>query len=301
MMQEITDKRLYKRRRDFLKLGALASTACVQNLLASQPISQILNSPIKNPQNLDITDKSHATTYVNFYEFSTNKPEAVKLAKGFDATGWKVEVSGLCENPKTYMMEDFFNFEIEKRVYRMRCVEAWSMVIPWIGFGLNELINAAKPTPNAKFVKFTTLLDKSKFPDQNATFPVLKYPYVEGLRLDEAMHPLTLLAVGMYDELLSGQNGAPIRLVVPWKYGFKSIKSITKIEFVSDMPRTTWQEYNPSEYGFYANVNPNVSHPRWSQSSERVIGKLFKQETELYNGYSEVASLYEGMDLKKWF
>ncbi|TKX31313.1 protein-methionine-sulfoxide reductase catalytic subunit MsrP [Campylobacter estrildidarum] len=292
----ITPEYLYQKRRKFLKLGI---GAFVSSTLIGSKLSALNFIKDKNLDNLKISDEELATNYVNFYEFSTDKRKAVSLAQNFNTQNWKVEISGEIEKPITLNMEDILKFPLEERIYRFRCVETWSMVVPWVGFELRHLIEMVKPTNKAKFVKFTTLLDKNQFPDQAALFPTIDYPYVEGLRIDEAMHPLTLLAVGMYKKPLKPQNGAPIRLVVPWKYGFKSIKSIVKIEFVKDQPRTTWQNYAPSEYGFYANVNPNVSHPRWSQANERALGDFFTKPTLMFNGYEkEVAKLYEGMDLR---
>ncbi len=296
---KITPEELFKKRREFIKLGAgsLLATSLVNTKL--EALNFIADD---NKNNLKISPEEAARTYINFYEFSTNKRAAVELAKNFHTRDWKVEIKGLVKEEKTLSMDDFLKFKLEERIYRLRCVEAWSMVIPWIGFELRALIESLDVSPQAKYIKFTTLFDKSRFPDQASNFPVLDYPYVEALRLDEAMHPLTILAVGMYKKPLGATNGAPIRLVVPWKYGFKSIKSIVSIEFTKEQPKTTWELYNPKEYGFYSNVNPEVSHPRWSQASERVIGEFFTRKTELFNGYEkEVAHLYEGMDLRKYF
>ncbi|MFQ6342429.1 protein-methionine-sulfoxide reductase catalytic subunit MsrP [Campylobacter sp. VTCC 70190] len=295
----ITPENLYKKRRAFLKLGA---GALVSSTLIASKLSALNFTKDTNPNALKISDEELATNYVNFYEFSTDKKRAVALAQNFNTQGWKIELSGEIEKPLTLSMEDILKFPLEERIYRFRCVETWSMVVPWVGFELSRLIERAKPTSEAKFVKFTTLFDKSQFPDQDAFFPTIAYPYVEGLRMDEAMHPLTLVAVGMYKKALKSQNGAPIRLVVPWKYGFKSIKSIVKIEFTKEQPKSTWELANPREYGFYANVNPNVSHPRWSQANERALGDFFTKPTLLFNGYEkEVANLYANMDLKANF
>lgn len=296
---KVTPEELFKKRREFIKLGAgsLLATSLINTKL--EALNFIAD---ENKNELKISPEEAATTYINFYEFSTNKRAAVELAKSFHTRDWKVEIKGLVKEEKTLSMDDFLKFKLEERIYRLRCVEAWSMVIPWIGFELRALIESLDVLPEAKYIKFTTLFDKSRFADQASNFPVLDYPYVEALRLDEAMHPLTILAVGMYKKPLGATNGAPIRLVVPWKYGFKSIKSIVKIEFTKEQPKTTWELYNPKEYGFYSNVNPEVSHPRWSQASERVIGEFFTRKTELFNGYEkEVAHLYEGMDLRKYF
>lgn len=287
----VTNKNFYLNRRNFLKLGA-------GTLVSSSAIAEELSKT-----NLDLvsSDSEYAYNYVNFYEFSTNKSECVKLANKskLNEKAISIEISGLCENPMT--LTDLSAFKIVERVYKLRCVEAWSMNLPWQGFELRELINLAKPTKEAKYVKFTSLYDPDIFPDQKFN-GVLDYPYVEGLRLDEAMHPLTLLATGLYKEKLKAQNGAPIRLVVPWKYGFKYIKSIAKIEFTKEQPISSWEKYNPKEYGFYANVNPNVAHPRWSQASHRVLGSFFKEDTQMFNGYEEeVGYLYKDLDLRKNF
>lgn len=295
----ITPEDLYKKRREFLKLGA---GALLSPALIEAKLLELNFKADENPNNFKLSDEKLATSYVNFYKFSVNKKEAVEHAKNFTTKNWEVSIEGEIEKPLKLSMEDFLAFPLEERIYRFRCVETWSMVVPWIGFELRHLIDKVKPTSEAKFVKFTTLFDKSRFPDQNAFFPTLKYPYVEGLRLDEAMNPLSILAVGMYKKPLLAQNGAPIRLVVPWKYGFKSIKSIVKIEFVKEQPVSTWQAYAPDEYGFYANVNPEVSHPRWSQADERALGEFFTKPTLLFNGYEkEVTHLYAGMDLRANF
>lgn len=301
---QITDEKFFKNRREFIKLGAMASLTAITakakalGLNSDDSLKQVLQSQAINDTNKDITDFKDATTYVNFYEFSTNKSVAAKQANSLDTSNWSVEVGGLCDTPMKLSYDDLLKFKLYKRVYRFRCVEAWSMVVPWVGFELRQLIELSRPKSDAKYIKFTTLYDPSKFPDQASSFPAITYPYVEGLRLDEAMHPLTLIALGMYDKPLLGANGAPVRLVVPWKYGFKSIKSIVKIEFTSEQPRTTWQSLAPHEYGFYANVNPDVAHPRWSQAKERVLGSFSRANTLLFNGYDEVAPLYAGMDLR---
>jgi sulfoxide reductase catalytic subunit YedY len=238
------------------------------------------------------------TTYNNFYEFSTDKAEPARLASGFKTSPWQVAVGGLVNKPQTFAIADLLKqFDQEERIYRLRCVEAWSMVIPWRGFSLSKLLKAVEPKAEAKFVRFETLYDPDQLPGQRDGY--FRWPYVEGLRVDEAMHDLTLLATGLYGRDLTPQNGAPIRLAVPWKYGFKSIKSIVKIDLVDTMPTSLWMDSSPGEYGFYANVNPDVSHPRWSQASERRIGALGRHKTLPFNGYAdEVASLYAGMDLK---
>lgn len=239
------------------------------------------------------------TNYNNYYEFTTNKAQVNPLSQGFAAYPWTVEVGGLVNNPKTFGIEDLIsNFDQEERIYRLRCVEAWSMVIPWVGFSLADLIKEVDPKSEAKYVRFETVYRPEQMPGQTAKW--IDWPYVEGLTVDEAMHPLTLMATGLYGKLIPNANGAPLRLVVPWKYGFKSIKGIVKIELTDTMPTSTWMQQAPNEYGFYANVNPTVDHPRWSQASERRIGGgLGRAETLMFNGYGEeVASLYDGLDLR---
>jgi methionine sulfoxide reductase catalytic subunit len=239
------------------------------------------------------------TTYNNYYEFGADKDQPSAFAGQLKTEPWTVVVDGECNKKATYNLEDILKGQtLEDRVYRHRCVEAWSMVIPWVGFPLADFIKKCEPTSKAKFVEFTTLYDPKQMP--GTRYPILDWPYVEGLRMDEAMHPLAILAVGLYGEVMPKQDGAPIRLVVPWKYGFKSIKSIVKIRFVEKQPLNTWQRQTPSEYGFYSNVNPMVDHPRWSQATERRIGEFFRRKTIMFNGYGEqVAGLYAGMDLKK--
>lgn len=253
---------------------------------------------------LELTSFEDVTTYNNFYEFGTGKEDPSKYAKALTTDPWSVEIGGLVNNPGKYAFEDILkDMTLEERIYRFRCVEAWSMVVPWVGFQLSDLIAKADPQGNAKYVAFETLLRPEEMHGQKSgSFP---WPYVEGLRMDEAMHPLTFMATGLYDEPLPNQNGAPLRLVVPWKYGFKSIKSIVKITLTDKEPPTTWNKLNAREYGFYSNVNPEVNHPRWSQASHRVVGTgLFakKEPTLMFNGYGdEVASLYDGMDLSKFY
>jgi sulfoxide reductase catalytic subunit YedY len=250
--------------------------------------------------NEELTPFEDITNYNNFYEFSTNKRSVAAAAKGFVTKPWTVVVDGLVSKPRSFDVEEFLRFPLEERIYRLRCVEGWSMVIPWIGFPLSQLLKLVEPTSQANYVAFETLLDPKRMPNQSTS--VLDWPYVEGLRLDEALHPLTILATGMYGETLPPQDGAPVRLVVPWKYGFKSIKSIVRISLVANQPPTTWSAYAPDEYGFYSNVNPNVSHPRWSQARERRIGEFGQRETLMFNGYADqVAQLYNGMDLRKNF
>ena len=241
------------------------------------------------------------TSYNNFYEFGSSKTDPAENAGSLKTKPWTVTVEGHCEKPGQYALEDFLApHPPEERIYRLRCVEAWSMVVPWLGIPLNKILPRFQPTASAKYVEFTTLLDPAQMPGQRTR--LLSWPYVEGLRMDEAMNPLALLVTGLYGKELPSQNGAPLRLIVPWKYGFKNIKSIVKIRFAEQQPRTTWASENPSEYGFYANVNPEVDHPRWSQKRERRIGELFRRDTLPFNGYAEqVASLYTGMDLRKNF
>jgi sulfoxide reductase catalytic subunit YedY len=248
-----------------------------------------------------LTPLNDVTHYNNFYEFSTDKDGPAKLAGSFQPLPWSVSVEGLVQKPKTYDMDALLKLApLEERIYRLRCVEGWSMVIPWTGFPLSALIKQVEPTSKAQFVEFTSVLRPTQMPGQKRD--VLDWPYVEGLRLDEAMNPLAILAVGLYGETLPNQDGAPVRLVVPWKYGFKSAKSIVKIRFVDAMPKTAWNKAAPSEYGFYSNVNPQVDHPRWSQAKERRLGEFSKRPTLMFNGYGDqVASLYSGMDLRKWF
>ncbi|WP_333805265.1 protein-methionine-sulfoxide reductase catalytic subunit MsrP [Sulfurospirillum sp.] len=303
----ITPETLFETRRHFLKLGAgaLVSSTAISQLLAELPQDMSLSyTPDINLQKLSSNTFEQITNYVNFYEFSTDKTAPVKLSQKMKTTPWSVGLSGEINKKQTLEVDELIaKFGLEERIYRFRCVEGWSMVVPWIGFPLYKLLDYLEPNSKAKYVKFTTKHDPSIFPDQaKGIFSSINYPYVEGLRMDEARHPLTFIAVGMYGKRLLPQNGAPIRLVVPWKYGFKSIKSLDKIELVESEPLNTWQEQNPKEYGFYANVNPAVDHPRWTQAKERLLGKLTKQDTLPFNGYEkEVASLYAGMDLRKFF
>jgi sulfoxide reductase catalytic subunit YedY len=254
----------------------------------------------QHPLRAELTPYQDITTYNNFYELGLDKADPARNAGTLKPRPWTVAIEGEVKKPQLIDLDTLQSwFPLEERIYRMRCVEAWSMVIPWVGFPLGELIRKLEPTSRAKYVAFTTLLDEEQLPGQRES--VLDWPYVEGLRIDEAMHPLTLLAVGLYGKTLPGQNGAPLRLVVPWKYGFKGIKSIVKIAFTEREPPTTWNLAAPSEYGFYANVNPEVDHPRWSQATERRIGEFARRQTLPFNGYYEVASLYSGLDLRKNF
>lgn len=294
---EITPERVYERRREFLK-GSLALA-----LYAALPARAALPAWKKSTYGRDESPNSwqEITTYNNFYEFGTDKEDPAKKAGSLRTRPWTVSVEGECLRPRVWDIDTLIKaFPLEERIYRMRCVEGWSMVIPWLGFPLATLIRQAQPTGKARYVEFVTLHDTKQMPGQR--WPTLDWPYVEGLRLDEAMHPLTLLSVGLYGRELPNQNGAPIRLVVPWKYGFKSSKSVVKIRFVERQPTSAWMTAAPREYGFYSNVNPSVDHPRWSQARERRIGEFFKRKTEPFNGYGDqVARLYAGMDLKKYF
>jgi sulfoxide reductase catalytic subunit YedY len=308
---EITSHSDYLRRRDFLKKGFYAFAG----LGLSGVAEALVKAPGKNPAiaNLadagfivdeDLTPYDLVTSYNNYYEFGTGKSDPAENSQAFESRPWHVVVDGECEEPGEIDIEDILTgITQEERIYRLRCVEAWSMVIPWVGFPLATLLKRFKPTANAKYVAFETLHDAERMPGQKRA--VLDWPYREGLRIDEAMHPLTIMATGLYGELLPNQSGAPLRLVVPWKYGFKSIKGIVRIRFTEEQPQATWNMNNPKEYGFYSNVNPRVEHPRWSQKYHRVIGGgIFssKEKTEMFNGYAdEVASLYTGMDLRKHF
>ena len=299
---EITAESVYLNRRRFLKSGGAIAAALSLPTYAPAALGPLDNLP-DSPYNTDeeLTSETAVTTYNNFYELGYGKADPHKNAKYLKTEPWRITVGGECENPGTYMLEDFVKpHQLEDRVYRLRCVEAWSMVIPWIGFEVNQIIKRSQPTSKAKYVAFRSILDRENLPGQRRN--VLDWPYKEGLRIDEAMHPLTIFAVGLYGKELPNQNGAPLRLVVPWKYGFKSIKSIVAMEFTEQQPPTAWNLSAPSEYGFYSNVNPEVNHPRWSQRRERRIGEFGKRDTLKFNGYEqEVASLYSGMDLSKYF
>ena len=306
---EITPKDVYLNRRKFLAgiglAGAAATTMGVKALVtpserafAEQKIDGLQKSPFSTTEK--ITPMKDVTHYNNYYEFSTEKEEPANLAKNFKTHPWKVTIDGDVKKKQVLQVDDILKFAApEERIYRHRCVEGWSIVVPWIGFSLSELIKRADPLGKAKFVEFTTVYDPSQMPGQRRD--VLEWPYVEGLRLDEAMHPLALLCFGMYGESLPNQDGAPLRIVVPWKYGFKSAKAVVRIRFTDRQPTNTWNKAAPNEYGFYSNVNPNVDHPRWSQKTERRLGEFFKRPTLMFNGYDQVASLYAGMDLRKNF
>ena len=330
---EITPESLYLSRREFLKTigilgaGALISAACASpttptetststatapgstmapptgtaipsNTPTLQPSATQTATATSEPEPEDkLTSYQNITTFNNFYEFTTNKEAVAGMASRFRISPWQVEVGGLVQRPRTYSIEELREgFTQEERVYRMRCVEGWSMVIPWLGFRLADLLNEVEPTSAARYVRFESPFDPELFPGQKDTY--YDWPYTEGLRLDEAMHDLTIIATGLYGKVMPRQNGAPLRLIVPWKYGFKSIKSIVKIELVAEQPATLWSTANPKEYGFYSNVNPEVSHPRWSQAREWRLGEIKPRDTLMFNGYAEeVAHLYEGMDL----
>ncbi|WP_420824272.1 protein-methionine-sulfoxide reductase catalytic subunit MsrP [Variovorax guangxiensis] len=317
LSSEITSREVYEGRRDMLKLmaggaagAALAAFASREALAQTERPNKLAPLPgaksaVPGAMSMEkVTDYKDASTYNNFYEFGTDKADPAKNAGTLKTRPWTVEVEGLVKKPGKYGIEDLLKLSAqEERIYRLRCVEGWSMVIPWVGYSLAELIKKVEPQGNARFVEFVTLADPKTMPFVGSR--VLDWPYTEGLRMDEAMHPLTLLAFGMYGEVLPNQNGAPVRLVVPWKYGFKSAKSIVKIRFVEKEPSTAWNKAAANEYGFYSNVNPNVDHPRWSQATERRIGDgggLFakRRKTEMFNGYeAQVGQLYAGMDLKK--
>ncbi len=307
---EITPKSLYLNRRRFLAGAALMSAATVAGTAigelifpsataqANTAISGIQKSSLSTTEK--ITPYNDVTNYNNYYEFSTDKYEPAGLAKNFKTRPWTVTIDGLVDKKQVLDVDTIIKMAApEERIYRHRCVEGWSIVVPWVGFSLKELIDRAKPMSKAKFVEFTTIYDPKQMPGQHDR--VLDWPYVEGLRMDEAMHPLALLCFGMYGEVLPNQDGAPLRVVVPWKYGFKSAKAIVRIRFTDSQPQNTWNKMAPNEYGFYSNVNPNVDHPRWSQAKERRLGEFLKRPTLMFNGYDQVASLYSGMDLKKNF
>jgi methionine sulfoxide reductase catalytic subunit len=306
---EITDKTVYLNRREFIRAGGGTAIAAAAGLIAAEALVQARGAEhgrkLENVKkgSFGADEKLNAwediTSYNNYYEFGTDKASPAELAKHLKADPWSVVVDGECTKKATYHLEDILKGEtLEERVYRHRCVEAWSMVIPWVGFPLANFIKRCEPTSKAKYVEFTTLYDPKQMPGTRV--PVLRWPYVEGLRMDEAMHPLTLLVVGLYGEVVPNQNGAPLRLAVPWKYGFKHVKSIVKIRFVEKQPLNTWQQQAPDEYGFYANVNPAVDHPRWSQATERRIGEFLRRKTVMFNGYGDqVASMYNGMDLRR--
>ena len=306
---DVTPRELYLRRREFIGAAGATAAAVAAGVLvpggalaqnaAAQKLANLKKSTFTTDEKLN--SYRDVTTYNNFYEFGLDKGDPARHAHSLKPRPWSIKVEGECGKPGTYNIEDILKwFPLEERIYRMRCVEAWSMVIPWAGFPLGDFIKRMEPTSKAKYIEFRTLVDFRQMPGQ--TEPALQWPYREGLRMDEAMHPLALLAVGLYGEVLPNQNGAPIRLVVPWKYGFKGIKSIVSVKFGEKEPLNTWQQTRADEYGFYANVNPDVDHPRWTQKSERRIGEFFRRKTLPFNGYGDqVASLYSGMDLKRHY
>jgi len=310
---EITDRKLYLNRREFLHTagvvaaagaGVLATTGTASAAGVPAPHGRKLDNVKKSPLSLTPEQEKpntweQITTYNNYYEFGTDKDSPSQNAGKLRTEPWSVNVDGECAKRGAVPLEELLNgIPLEERIYRHRCVEAWSMVMPWIGVPLAEVIKKCEPSPKAKYVEFTTLYDPGQMPGTRSS--VLRWPYVEGLRMDEAMHPLTILATGLYGEVIPRQDGAPVRLIVPWKYGFKGAKSIVKIRFVEKQPLNTWQQSAPEEYGFYSNVNPNVDHPRWSQATERRIGEFFKRKTLMFNGYADqVQGLYSGLDLKK--
>ena len=296
---EITDEKLYRNRRQFLRAAGIATIASAAGFAVPAGSASGQQGPYDTDE--EQSPYETVTGYNNFYEFGTGKEQPAANAHTLRPAPWKVEVDGLVKNAATWDLDDLLDgFTMEDRVYRMRCVEGWSMVIPWYGFPMADLIRKLEPEPSARYIRMETLYDPEQMPGQ--TRGVLDWPYVEGLRMDEATNPLTLMAVGVYGKEGPNQNGAPIRLVVPWKYGFKGVKSIVKISFVEQEPVNTWQKQTPQEYGFYANVNPNVDHPRWSQARERRLGEFFKRETLMFNGYEDqVAKMYEGMDLRKYY
>ncbi len=307
---EITPREVYEGRRQFI--ARIAATAAVggsiwemanrEAFAQGAKLAATRNAALSTQEQQ--TSFKDASSYNNYYEFGTDKGDPVENAHTLRTRPWTVTIEGEVKKPVTLDIDRLIKLApLEERIYRLRCVEGWSMVIPWVGYSMSNLLKQVEPTANAKYVEFVTLADRRQMPGLRS--PVLDWPYVEGLRMDEAMHPLTLLTVGMYGQVLPNQNGAPVRLIVPWKYGFKSAKSIVKIRLVSRQPRTAWNDSAPNEYGFYSNVNPNVDHPRWSQATERRIGEdgffKAKRKTLMFNGYDQVASLYSGMDLKKFF
>ncbi len=306
---EVTPRELYLRRREFIGAAGATAAALATGLVvpgeaaAQNPAAQKLANLKKSSFSTTEAMNSYrdVTTYNNFYEFGLDKGDPARYASSLKPRPWTIKVEGECAKPGTYNIEDILKwFPLEERIYRMRCVEAWSMVIPWNGFPLADFVKRMEPTSKAKYIEMRTLIDLRQMPGQ--TEPALVWPYREGLRMDEALHPLAMFAVGLYGDVLPNQNGAPIRLVVPWKYGFKGIKSIVSVKFVEKEPLNTWQQTRADEYGFYANVNPDVDHPRWTQKTERRIGEFFRRKTLPFNGYGDqVASLYAGMDLRKQY
>lgn len=306
---EITDPLVFQKRRSIIK-ALLASTLLPSGIASADvnPMSARWQDLVLNKNSVDIslaTPEKLVKNYTNYYEFSFNKEDSTQLAQNLTTDNWAIDISGEIEKPALYHLEDIINkISLQEFIYRFRCVEAWSMVIPWVGFPMSDLIKIVKPLSTAKFVKFTSIYQPDTMPKQRIN-AMLEWPYTEALRIDEAVHPLTIMAVGMYGDVLPKQNGAALRLVVPWKYGFKSIKAVVKIEFLNKPPMTTWHAFAPQDYGFYANVNPDVPHPRWSQFSERLLASGYftpRRQTELFNGYGEqVAALYSDMDLRHFY
>ena len=305
---EITPKGLYLRRREFIQAAsgvAVAAAAALASPMAGTAHAQGRLPKLPNVRKSSFStteapnDYDDVTSYNNFYEFGTDKADPKANAQKFNPRPWTVRVEGLVKTPANYDLDAFLKpHALEERIYRMRCVEAWSIIVPWVGIPLADVIKRMEPLPSAKFVEFTTLYDPNRMPGQRQS--ILRYPYLEGLRMDEAMNPLSILVVGLYGEVLPNQNGAPLRLITPWKYGFKGIKSIVRMRFTDEQPRNTWQLSAPREYGFYANVNPAVDHPRWSQATERRLGEFRRRKTEMFNGYTDqVAHMYTGLDLRK--
>jgi methionine sulfoxide reductase catalytic subunit len=306
---DITPRSVYLDRRKFLRaMGVAGATATLgkglfdlawpsHTAFAGTKLTGLAKSPFSTTEKQNTYDE--VTHYNNFYEFGTDKTDPARNAKNFNTSRWSVSVEGEVKKPRKFTMDEILKIApLEERIYRHRCVEAWSIVVPWIGFSFSKLINLVEPTPKAQFVAFQSYFDYQQMPE--AKYAGIDFPYVEGLRMDEAMNPLALLCVGMYGETLPNQDGAPVRMVLPWKYGFKSIKSLVKIRFQSTMPPATWNRLAPNEYGFYSNVNPGVDHPRWTQAKERRLGEFFRRPTLMFNGYGDqVASMYNGMDLKK--
>ena len=298
---EITPRDLFERRRDFLRYSTGAALGAM--LPAAFGATKLPGAPSAFSATEKLTPYKDVTTYNNFYEFGTDKSDPAQESGKFRTRPWTVSIEGLVKTPKKLDIDDILKLApLEERIYRLRCVEGWSMVIPWVGFPLSTLLKQVEPLGSAKYVQFVTALQRDTMPGTGGIFASLDWPYVEGLRMDEAMNPLAIVGVGLYGEVLPNQNGAPVRIVVPWKYGFKSAKSIVTIRFVERQPLTSWVKATPSEYGFYSNVNPAVDHPRWSQAKERRIGEFLKRNTLMFNGYADqVASLYTGMDLRKYF
>jgi methionine sulfoxide reductase catalytic subunit len=310
---DVTPKELYFNRRKFLQAMGIAGGAALaginlldvfspsRNVYAGAKFANLIKSPFSTSEKPNTYED--VTHYNNFYEFGVDKNEPAKNAQKFRTSPWTVSVEGEVKTKRKFTMDEILKLApLEERIYRHRCVEGWSIVVPWIGFSFSVLAKLVEPTPKAQFVAFESYWDLGQMPKARPELAGIEFPYVEGLRMDEAMHPLTLLAVGMYDDSLPNQDGAPVRMVIPWKYGFKSIKSIVKVKFVSKEPPSTWNLTNSHEYGFYSNVNPNVDHPRWSQAKERRLGEIFRRNTLMFNGYQDqVASLYTGMDLKKYY